>query len=237
MEFAFLDESGDPGEKGSKKIVMCLVCTRQKKKLNKIIRNAKQRLLRKKKTTDWLNRMGEIKFYSFPDKNILIKTLKEIAKLDLKIYYICFKKNGKKFDTKYKETIMSRLFWHIFEKSGKKKPQSVISDLDFFGKLPSYFSLSNYQKKEVKVDNKGRCLWQCDISFEIISPTTYEKLKQEKDSFLIKIDPINSRIMDELQAVDLISGSIFQYLEKGNSGYYDIIKKKIELGDEVDNGK
>ncbi|MCG2717338.1 MAG: hypothetical protein L6408_00685, partial [Nanoarchaeota archaeon] len=85
MEFAYLDESGDSGANGSNKIVMCLVCTKEKKKLNKIIRKTKQRLLEKNKTTKWLNRLGgEIKFYSFPDKGLLVKTLKEISKVDIK---------------------------------------------------------------------------------------------------------------------------------------------------------
>lgn len=237
MEFAYLDESGDPGAKGSKKIVMCLVCTREIKKLNKIIRRTKQRLLRKKKTSDWLNRKNEVKFYSFPDKNILIKTLKEISKINLKIYYICFNKKGNKFNTKLKEIIMSRLFWHIFEKSDKKKPQKIISDLDFFGKLPSYFSLIDYKKKKVRqLDENGNKIdkWQSQIKFKIISPKFYEKNKGNKDSFLIKVEPKNSRLTEELQAVDLICGSIFQHMENNNPKYFNIIKNMVEMGHELE---
>jgi len=236
MEFAYLDESGDPGAKGSKKIVMCLVCTRKRKNLNKIIRKTKKRLLDKNKTANWLNRMGgEIKFYSFPDENLLIKTLKDISKVDFKIYYVCFNKNGKSFNTKLKESIMGDLFWHIFEKCSKEKPQNVISDLDFFGKKPSYFSLIKYEKKKIEnLDKKGikRDGWSDEVTFKEISKEDYEKNKQNKDSFLIKIEPRNSRLNEELQAVDLICGSIFQSVENKNPKYYDIIKSKIIRGSE-----
>ena len=234
MEFAYLDESGDPGAKGSKKIVMCLLCIREPKKVGKIIRRAKQRLLRKKKTANWYNRIGEIKFYNFPDESIIIKALKELAKLDIKIYYCCFDKDGKDFDSKLKMTILKDLFWHIFEKCDKRMPQRVISDLDFFDKKPSYFVLTKYLKKKVKFQKKGGGEidgWQNQIDFAKISKEEYEENKNKEGLFLIKVEPRRSKLCDELQAVDLISGSIFQYLVRDNDRFYNLIKKKVVVGE------
>ena len=232
MEFAYLDESGDPGAKGSKKIVMCLVCTKERKKLNKLMRKTKQDLLRKKKTGDWLNRMGEIKFYSFPDKVLLKRALKELAKINFSIYCHCFTKNGNKFSKAIKHSIMGQLFWHIFERSNKIKPRSITSDLDFFGKVSSYFALVKYKKSKAKlVDDKGNKIdgWQGEISFREVSKEDYEMHKRDKDQFLVKVEPRNSRLTEELQAVDLICGSIFQYVENGNKEYFEIIKDKIVM--------
>ncbi len=237
-----MDESGDLGSGrpgSSKKLLVCLVCTKQRKKLNKIIRKTKQRLLEKKKTGYWLNKKGgEIKFYSFPNKNILTKALKEISKVDFKVYYVCFNKQNKKIDNKSKENILVYLFWHIFEKS-KKLPEKIISDLSFFDikvNRPSYFLLTEYQKEKIRELGKDGTKFsnlKNHIKFEVISPEKYKQEKEDKDKFPIKVEPLNSRHYDELQAIDLICGSIFQNLENNNSQYFDIIKDKIELGEEI----
>ncbi len=108
---------------------MCLVCTRQKKKLNKIIRKAKQRLLNKRKCAKWLAQHGgELKFSSFPDKNILKDTLKEIVSINLNIYYIAMKKQGKNLKLTDKEVIIGSLFHHIIEKKEGKGQTQVTSN-------------------------------------------------------------------------------------------------------------
>ncbi|MDP1695041.1 MAG: DUF3800 domain-containing protein [Candidatus Woesearchaeota archaeon] len=231
MEFAYLDESGDLGARGSKKLVLCLVCTSERKKINKIIRKTKQRLLEKKKTTDWLNRKAEIKFYSFPDKPLLIRTLEALAKIDLKIYYLCFHKNSINFDKKLKQNILGQLFWHIFQKPSKEKPESVISDLDFLGKKPSYFALLDYKQGEIELqgtDGIKRKGVRDEAVFTEIKKEEYEQFKQDKGSLVIKIEPKNSRLTEELQAVDLICGAIYQYFENNNSLYFNIIKEKAK---------
>jgi len=93
----YIDESGDPGKSGSNCLVLTYVSLDERKKVSKIIKRTKIALQRTKKGQIWLNRNGgEIKFNSFPDQNILLKTLEELAKLKLEIMFRAFKKDGKK---------------------------------------------------------------------------------------------------------------------------------------------
>src|SRR3989338_5645528 len=110
MEFAYLDESGDPGPAGSKTLVLTLMCTARKKEVAHIIREAKQRLLDHNKTARWLNRKGEIKFYSFPDKDLLKRTLKKLAGIKIKVYFMVFKKDGIQVSNEIKTKILGHLF-------------------------------------------------------------------------------------------------------------------------------
>ena len=109
MKFAFLDESGDRGGKGSKYLVLCLICTPDKKKIVKIIRETKKRLLEKNKTAKWLNRTGEIKFYKFPDDALLRRTLKKLSKVDIHIHALAFEKKRKDMAVRDKEIIVTQL--------------------------------------------------------------------------------------------------------------------------------
>ena len=43
---------------------------------------------------------------------------------------------------------------------------------------------------------------------------------------IISISHKNSRLNEELQALDLISGSIFSMIEKNDSTYFDILQSK-----------
>jgi len=133
MEFAFLDESGDPGAKGTNHLVLCLVCTRRKKDLVKVIVNAKKRMLDKNKTRKWLNSHGgEIKFHSFPDHNILRTMLRHISNVDMWVYYVSFNKKGKPVLKEHKKLILTQLFKHTVDKSDKQFPSKIIADMNFF---------------------------------------------------------------------------------------------------------
>jgi arsenate reductase-like glutaredoxin family protein len=63
--------------------------------------------MRTKKGETWLNRNGgEIKFNSFPDQSILLKTLEELAKLKIEIMFRAFRKDGKKINSSEKDRLL-----------------------------------------------------------------------------------------------------------------------------------
>lgn len=224
MEFAYLDESGDLGEKGSKYLVLCLMVTRKKQGIIKIIREAKKRLLEKNKTARWLNRRGgEVKFYGFPDDALLRRTLKKLSELDIKIYYIIIEKQ-EKIEQKLKQFILNPLFSHVMEISAKKIPKKIIADLDFFDKSKELFFV--LQKYSRKIDGRKK-----EIIFNSITKETYGKLKRNGKEYVIaKIIHQSSRLNEELQALDLICGSLFDLAEHNNKEYYEIlIKGKIQI--------
>ncbi len=234
MEFAYLDESGDLGSQGSKNLILTLMCTRKKKEISKIIRDAKQRLLDHNKTARWLNRRGEIKFYSFPDKELLKRTLKKLADVEMNIYFIVFEKDGTIINTDVKQTILAHLFRHIMKKP-EKKIEKVTADLSFFNKEKlNRFILRNYTLKPVKLKNDKGFEFDAEsgeITFSKLSAEEFEKEKNNLSNTIIEIEHYNSRLSDELQALDLISGSIFAFSEYGNNGYINLLgksKAKIE---------
>lgn len=234
MEFAYLDESGDLGPKGSKNLVLTLICTRKKKDICKIIRETKKRLLDHNKSARWLNRLGEIKFYTFPDKNLLKRTLKKLANIEINVYFMVFEKNGIKVGNEIKPTILAQLFRHILKHHKKKPLEKVIADLSFFNKDKlNRFVLRNYSVKPVKLkDVKGEKLdfQEGEITFSKLDDEEYEKLKDDPFSKIVEIEHRNSRLSEELQALDLISGCIFAFFENNNSKYIDILKKgKIKI--------
>src|SRR3989344_4153054 len=210
MEFAYFDESGDSGAKGSKNLVMVVLCTRKKDEIDKIIRKAKQRLLDKSKTSKWLNKKGgEIKWNGFPDKVLLVKTLKELSQLEMSIYYIAIKKDDKGLTYQDKNTAVGSLFYHI--KTENSIPSTVLADTNFFKRESSkqtIFCLDKYEIKEIEInDTKGGS----------------EKHKQAGDN-VIQINHLNSTYYNELQALDLICGSIFYFVENGKDEYIKILR-------------
>ena len=100
----YIDESGDCGKEGSKCLVLTYICLDEKKKVSKIMRRAKKALMRTKKGKIWLNRHGgEIKFNSFPDQHVLLRTLEELSKLKFDIMFRAFRKEKKNIHSKEKE--------------------------------------------------------------------------------------------------------------------------------------
>lgn len=219
MEFAYLDESGDLGEKGSKNLVLCLMVTRKKQEIIKIIRETKKRLLGKNKTARWLNRHGgEIKFYGFPDKVLLGRILKKLLGLDINIYYIVIEKHGK-IEQKLKQFILKPLFSHVIEVSNKKLPEKIIADLNFFDESKEILFILQKYTREID-DKKG------EIIFNSITKEAYDKLKKNgKEHIIARIIHQNSKLSEELQALDLICGAIFDFVEHNSKEYYEILEK------------
>lgn len=230
MEFAFLDESGDPGAKGTNHLVLCLVCTRKKKDLVKIIVNAKKRMLDKNKTRRWLNsRRGEIKFHKFPDENILRTLLRHLSKVEMWVYYVSLDKQGKTVDKEHKKLILTQLLKHTVKQADNKFPSKIIADMSFFNnKKVNRFIQIDFLEKDEKQENFD----PINYYFEEIPEEEYQIIKNDTSFKFISIEHLNSRASEELQAVDLIVGSIFQKLEHNNSEYFEILfhkKSKIKI--------
>jgi hypothetical protein len=235
MEFAFLDESGDLGARGSKHLVLTLLITSRKKELIKIVRETKRELLRKNKCSRWLNRhAGEIKYYGFPDKDILKRALRKISEIKSMAFFIALEKNGCSFPQHAKTHILASLFRHIQLTGNTKIPQKIIADLNFFNKKKInrflFTSHEPHSNKNEKIQKEDSCCRE-KISFTELNDEDYKKMKNKKEEFIIEIEHRNSRICEELQALDFICGGIFAYIERNESNYINILrsgKLKIE---------
>lgn len=221
MDFAFLDESGDNGKNGSKYLVLTLLCTHKKKQMVKIIRETKRQLLRNNKSAKWLNQKGgEIKFYGFPNKTLLKKVLKDLSSIQGNIYYMVIEKNGKAINPEHKVLIVGELFSHI-NNNDEKKVEKIIADLNFFNNnKENYFKLVQFNTTPINGDNGNS---QSTVSFSQIDKETYLKSLEKKET-VIKIEHHNSRLSEELQALDLLCGAIAHKFEQNNNEYFNLIK-------------
>lgn len=215
MEFAFLDESGDSGAKGSKHLLLTLVIVRKRRNIEKIISNYKKQLKRTKKGRKWLLKTGgEIKFYGFPDKKLLKKLVEELALGMEHIYSMAFVKNEHKMFFGEKAVILGHVINHYYKKASLL-PTDIIADLGFISqKGIKYYKVLKYQK--VGVENKKN---EIDISLSLISAKEYKKEIVERKNNVIKVKHINSRTSPILQAVDILSGAIFSNKEKLENKY------------------
>jgi len=221
MDFAFLDESGDNGKNGSKYLVLTLLCTHKKKQLVKIIREAKRRLLKNNKCSKWLNQKGgEIKFYGFPDKTLLKKVLHDLSLLEGNIYFITLDKKNKAVNPDFKPVIVGNLFSHILgNDTGIEK---IVADLNFFNtNKENYFKLIKFSTTST---DSGREKSESNLSFSKIDKNQYYKSLKNNEN-VIKIEHQNSRLSEELQALDLLCGAIAIKFERDCSEYFEIISK------------
>jgi hypothetical protein len=220
MDFAFLDESGDPGAKGTNHLVLCLVCTRRKKDLVEVIINAKKRMLDKNKTRKWLNSHGgEIKFHTFPDRNQLVTMLRHLSNIEMCVYYVSFDKQKKPVGKEHKKLILTQLLKYSIDESKNQFPAKIIADMNFFNdRKVNRFVQIDFLKTE-----KEKKLDPIHYYFEQIDEEEYQLIKDDSLFKFISIEHLNSKVSEELQAVDLIAGCIFQKLEHGNEEYYDIL--------------
>src|SRR3989338_314275 len=206
----YIDESGDCGIKGSKCLVLTYISLDERKKVSKIIKRAKIALKRTKRGQIWLNRNGgEIKFNSFPDQGILLKTLEELAKLKLEIMFRAFKKDRKNINSSEKD----RLLYDLLNESLVNKkllPKNIIADKDYFkNKKIACLAVRDYSE-EIYSDGKGS---QASYKFDLIEEEEYKKELENLD-LCILIKHENSKNNLGLQIADLISGAIFQEIEK-----------------------
>jgi hypothetical protein len=203
----YLDESGDDGKKGSKWFIMAYICTKGGKKISKILKKAKEQLRRTKKGERWLNRLGgEIKFAGFPEERLRLKLLKDLSKVGFETRFIAIKKDGKNIPESEKEYI-------LFD---------FIADKDYFkNKKICSLAVKNYVE-EIYEDGKGK-----KMSYQIFLLENEEE--KENCNLIIKIRHENSKNHPELQAVDLISGALFQEFENNDKTYTDILRKNLKI--------
>ena len=231
MEFVFIDESGDNGSKGSKHLIVTTMCIRSKKRIIKVIRDAKKRLLSKNKLARWLNKNGgEIKYSCFPDEILLKRTLNNLAKEDITIHYIVFKKNNIHVTPDIKKNILALLFYHVHVSKNHKLPNKIIADLDFVGKKKT----SCFIAEESIIDKETN---EREIIVYPLDNNKKGDIAQNEKRSVFCIEHQRSSLREELQAVDLISGVIFRKYEYGDDSLYNIISNKIEKYDIFDLNK
>jgi len=218
----YLDESGDNGKKGSKSLVLTYICTDDNKKIAKIIKKARGGLKRTKKGLRWLNKQGEIKFSGFPDEHLRQKILESLSKLDIQIKFIAIEKKNKAIHPVEKIDILRELIVANV-RDGESIPHKIIADKDYFdNKKIAYFIVRDFKEKEYK-DKDGKTKSKFSCRLELIEREAFKKDNDYDMTVTIKHE--NSRQNVELQALDLISGSIFQEIENKDKTYMNILRE------------
>ena len=214
----YIDESGDSGKEGSKCLVLTCVCLDETKKASRIIKKAKEQLRRIKSGERWLNRLGgEIKFYGFPDKIILLKTIEELAKLKFPIQFVVIYKDGNNINPPVKVQILCDLIGQIFKLD--EMPYKIIADKDYFdNRKIAYLVVQDYEELNSEEGVKG---YKCKI---YLADENVIK-KSDNVNMLISIKHENSKNNLGLQVADLISRAIFKEAENNNKEYTDVIRK------------
>ena len=128
----YLDESGDSGKNGSKCLVLTYICTDERKKISKVLKEIKKQLRRTKKGERWLNRLGgEIKFHGFPEEHIRLKILEEIAKFGFEVRFVAIYKDNENIHESEKVMILFNLLAESFV-NNQSMPHKIIADKDYF---------------------------------------------------------------------------------------------------------
>jgi len=236
MEFAFLDESGDLGSAGSRHVVLAILYVKSKKEVDQIIQDTKNRLLEQKKGMKFLARTGgEVKFYGFPDKVLLTRTLEKLSALKLQIEFIVFDKNGVDLGVDLKKTILSNLFKKIYEGVIIPTRTRIIADVDFLNrKKTNYFLLQRYSKTPLSSAAPAcpnSMMYGPEIVFSELDPKDLPQVLRQPFSMVIQVDHVNSKSDICLQALDLICGSIFVSEENNDSTYLDILGTGSQLNE------
>lgn len=226
MEFAFIDESGDCGAKGTKSLALGLMVTSDKKRIVKLVVKTKQRLLMSKSSRKWLNKNGgELKYYGFPDKHILEYFLKELAKFKIRLYVMIIDKNNKDIDETEKGYILTDLFFHVVEFGQNIKPKRIVADGGFLSfqdkKKVSRFLLHKYQKTTLDEPQKGE---KIEIAISLINEEEYIKLKSDTSKMILEVESKDSKLFEELQAIDVVIGCIRDDYEKNSKTHIELLK-------------
>ena len=188
-------------------------------------------MLDKNKTRKWLNSHGgEIKFHSFPDHSLLLTLLRHLSNIEMNVYYVSFKKQEKAVTKEHKKLILTQLLKHSKDEPQNQFPSTIVADMNFFNNrkvnrfIQIDFERENEKKKKIN---------PIHYYFAEIDEEEYQLIKNDISFKFVSIEHLNSKVSEELQAINLIAGSIFQKLEHKNNEYYNILfhsksKAKIE---------
>jgi hypothetical protein len=125
-------------------------------------------------------------------------------------------KGGLPFETEQK--ILPLLFEVVFS---EKLIQKITADLGFVGRKSSYFALT---KRTVRFrDRTGKKIDRVQIPITRVKKEEIHSIP--KDVPIIEIRHQNSRMCDELQLVDLVSGAIFCNYEYSKDVYFKTLKE------------
>ena len=203
--YVFIDESGDLGyeARSSKYLVITALLTSDPTAIKRCIRKVKQKVIKKKDKS-----LEEIKF-SRASRVVKRRTLESLKEEDLEVYTIILNKSSVYNDLKEnKNEVYNYVTRLLFDNLVFPKPLfklNVIVDRHSGTKLQNEYN--TYLSLKIK---------------EHIS--RHLKRAVEPD---IEIKHLSSQNELELQAVDMISGAIFNKYEFNRDAYYKIIKPKI----------
>jgi hypothetical protein len=176
---------------------------------------------------------GELKYYGFPDKILLKRTLENLLGLRLRVYFLVFKKDGTKINPDVKKMILGQLFMHIIHQSNKRTPEKILADMDFFNKTEvNRFMLKKYSLDAVDgltAEGKKVKHLKGNMFFSKIDEKTYQEEAKNPENILIKIAHKDSCLSEGLQAADLFSGALFDKFEKGETCWDEMFKKSKKV--------
>lgn len=248
--WAFLDESGDLGKKGSRYLVLTMIITEDIDLIDNLIKSIKKSLEKHKQGIMFLHKKnGEIKYSGFPDKNLLRRSLEAIVASNTKIFSVYIDKSriNRNIKMEEKEIIFKYLLKYICEKnffkceetSLKEKTSKGIDDSFKFIKenlLTRIVADTSFLKKVPKKE-KIYCLNKIfekeknnifDVEFEEVTEENTQKC-----DIVVKIELKNSANNTKLQATDIVCGAIYDSLENSKMENYLILKDKIRLFEDV----
>jgi hypothetical protein len=199
--FVFIDESGDPGEHGSKYLVIAALWVEDSFILERLMK----RIRRQKRYARFLKKTHELHASSSND-DFRAYVLSEIANCDgLHAYAVILEK-----DKVYSPYLLEN----------KHKLYNYVS-----GNLVSQWEIDG-KHLIIRIDkSKGKLILQEDFNNYI-----QERVQRAGRIISAEINHSYSHSWHGLQFVDFIAWAVFHWKESNDTTFYDIIKDKTGIG-------
>lgn len=204
----YMDENGDLGysDSATKHLVITLLIVKNPRDVNRCLKKVKQKLMRKK---DKLAAQ-ELKFTKATEL-VRKRTLEALSKENLAIYSVILEKH-KVYD--YLRSNQNEVYNYT--------ARTLFDKIDY---------PQNIDEILIRVDKRSSEETQKAFNTYIalkITELFLNVLKRAKVP-IIKVEHLSSLDDPCLQAVDMISGAIFQKYERKNNEYVSIVKDKIKI--------